>query len=54
MIERSVKSMISKYGVPLVKYVTGKLLERERQKLKLKRTITEKERELAELKRQKL
>ena len=50
-IEKSVKAMIQKYGVELVRYVSNRIVAKELEKKKLAREIRSKEAELEALKK---
>jgi len=50
-IEQSVKALIKKYGLEIVRFVSNKVIGKEVAKKKLKCEIAEKERELNRLKK---
>lgn len=52
-VEKSIKSMIKKHGLELVRYVTTKIIKQEVEKVQLEREIKQKERELETLKKKK-
>lgn len=52
-VEKSIKSMITKYGFEMVRYVTNRVIAKEVAKRKLEREIQFREKELDALKRKK-
>lgn len=53
-VEKSVKSMIRKYGFDLVRYVSWKIIQTEVEKMHLAKVIQTKESELEILRKKKL
>jgi len=53
-VEHSVRALMKRYGVELVRYVSHKLIEAEVAKVKLREDISQKEWELEQLKRKKV
>lgn len=50
-IDKSIKTMIQKYGVELVRYVSNRIITKELEKKKLAREIKDREAELENLKK---